>query len=428
MDFLNNSNGLDFTIKREDAFYSAAELENFKTQETKVIFNFIKENMYLIPFGDYLKRYIYYKLNLTGDYKEIDNSVYQKYIVDSFKETKTPPSFEPTSSKISALAKNWLNQTVVSRKTVLLLGFGLKMTVNEVSEFLKKSIQEGDFYFKNPFEIICWYCYKSGFGFNKMQELLNAYEDEIKNFETALLAEETLGIRQDFQKASSNRELLDLLRSHHLNIGQVYSFTAKKQFDVLYSECKKIIAGYRQAEENWEFENELYDFEYALIKKPYIDSSKKKSLLKNFREKQKQITDKDVSESDVEKFLCSGTPIDKKGNLTKISVSSLSANFSKKRMSRQHINDITSGKVSVDRFDLITMKFFIVAHSKFQEKNINRWWAFVEETNKMLDVCSMGELYIANPYDCFLQMCMLTDDPLSTYDSVIEKSYNVELT
>lgn len=421
---MDKSNGLDFTIKREDAFYGAAELEDFKTQEAKVIFNFIKENMYLIPFGDYLKRYIYYKLNLTGDYREIDISVYQKYIVDSFKETETPPSFETTSSKISALAKNWLSQTVVSRKTVFLLGFGLRMTVDEVSGFLKKAIQEGDFYFKNPFEIICWYCYKNGFGFSKMQELMKSYELEIKNYETTLLNEETMGIRRDFQKANSNRELLDLLKSHHLSIGQAYSFTAKKQFDFLYGECKKIIADYKQAEENWEFENELYDFEHAWIRKPYLGSEKKKSLLKKFKEKHKQISDKDVSESEVEKFLCSGTPIDKKGNLTKISVSSLSANFSKKRMSRQHINDIMSGKVSVDRFDLITLNFFIVAHNNIYEKSINRWWAFVDETNKMLDLCSMGELYIANPYDCFLQMCMLTDDPLSTYDSVIEKSYD----
>lgn len=39
-----------------------------------------------------------------------------------------------------------------------------------------------------------------------MQELMKAYEDEVKHFETALLAEETLGIRRDFQKACSNRE------------------------------------------------------------------------------------------------------------------------------------------------------------------------------------------------------------------------------
>ncbi len=422
---MNDYNDLDFTIKREEAFYNASELEIFKTQEAKVIFNFIKGNMYLIPFGDYLKRYIYYKLNLTGDYREIDISVYQNYIKESFKETGTPSSFDTdASSKISSLAKNWLNQTVVSRKTVLLLGFGLKMTVDEVSGFLKKAIQEGDFYFKNPFEIICWYCYKNGFGFSKMQELLKSYDHEIKNYETGLLNEETIGIRREFQQASSNRELLDLLQYHHLSIGYAYSFTAKKLFDFLYGECKKIIADYKQAEENWVFENELYDFEHALIRKPYLDSGKKKSLLKSFREKQKQISDKDVTESDVEKFLCSGTPIDKKGNLTKFSVSSLSANFSKKRMSRQHINDIISGKVSVDRFDLITLKFFIVAHSNIHEKNINRWWAFVDETNKMLNLCSMGELYIANPYDCFLQMCMLTDDPLSTYDSVIEKSYD----
>lgn len=46
-----------------------------------------------------------------------------------------------------------------------------------------------------------------------------------------------------------------------------------------------------------------------------------------------------------------------------------------------------------------------------------------QEFNEMLNECSMVELYTANPYDAFLQLCMLTDVPLATYDSVIEKSF-----
>ena len=35
----------------------------------------------------------------------------------------------------------------------------------------------------------------------------------------------------------------------------------------------------------------------------------------------------------------------------------------------------------------------------------------------------MGELYIQNPYECFLLICMLAEDPLGTYADVVERSY-----
>ena len=35
----------------------------------------------------------------------------------------------------------------------------------------------------------------------------------------------------------------------------------------------------------------------------------------------------------------------------------------------------------------------------------------------------MGPLYIANPYECFILMCLLSEDPLGTYSDVLEVSY-----
>ena len=48
---------------------------------------------------------------------------------------------------------------------------------------------------------------------------------------------------------------------------------------------------------------------------------------------------------------------------------------------------------------------------------------FIHTTNRMLERCGMGPLYIANPYECFILMCLLSEDPLGTYSDVLEVSY-----
>ena len=60
-----------------------------------------------------------------------------------------------------------------------------------------------------------------------------------------------------------------------------------------------------------------------------------------------------ISASDLEKVICSGIPINKMGNLKKMSASILAKHFSQKRFSRQRINNILNHKFPVERFDLI---------------------------------------------------------------------------
>jgi len=54
----------------------------------------------------------------------------------------------------------------------------------------------------------------------------------------------------------------------------------------------------------------------------------------------------------------------------------------------------------------------------------NRYIAFVDSTNEILNDCMMGELYVVNPYECFLLMCILSDCPLATYADVWEMSFD----
>ena len=83
-----------------------------------------------------------------------------------------------------------------------------------------------------------------------------------------------------------------------------------------------------------------------------------------------------ITPSDVEKVICSGIPINKMGNLKKMSASILAKHFSQKRFSRQRITNILSHKLPVERFDLITLEFFIVSQEMEDDDPFNRYKHF----------------------------------------------------
>ena len=84
---------------------------------------------------------------------------------------------KPTSTKLTSLVNNWLTQASVKRETVFLLGFGLRMSADDVSDFLTRVLREQDFDFHNPEEVIYWYCYFKQYGYHKAEELKNRYSE-----------------------------------------------------------------------------------------------------------------------------------------------------------------------------------------------------------------------------------------------------------
>ena len=87
----------------------------------------------------------------------------------------------PTSTKLPALVNNWLTQASVKRETVFLLGFGLRMSAEDVSDFLTRVLKEQDFDFHNPEEVIYWYCYSKQLPYSKAEE----YKENYKSMEPA---------------------------------------------------------------------------------------------------------------------------------------------------------------------------------------------------------------------------------------------------
>ena len=416
-------NGFDFTIIAENNFYDTVDAQTFHDEDAQQIFDHLQSRMQLIPFGDYLKRYIFTKAGFEGNLEDVPLKEYQCIIVDSFQENSTPKSFNETSTKFSALTKNWLTQTSVNRQVVFLLGFGLNMSVSDVSNFLVKVLRERDFNFKNPSEVVCWYCFVNGYKFPKYVQLMETYEKLPVGGE--LGGDLTIGVRDMFASVHNEEELisrLSLIKAD--NNGRFFSVTAKKNFDILYEKTKEIIAKCYSDDAQQQAWRDSVEYRDRVDNSTLLTIEEKNNRAAVIRNSAKTITPDDITESDVEKYLCCGVPFDKKGNLIKFNRSIFAKHFSSKRMSRQHINELLKNKVDIDRFDLITLCFFVHAMDDETDNNKRRYINIVNDVNRILVECNMGELYIANPYECFLLMCILSDCPMGTYADVLEKSFS----
>lgn len=379
----------EFTKKATQKFRQVVSLDTFEDEDADVIFNYLYKEMELVSFGDHLKRYIYERAGLEEPYGEVTQEIYRDIVVESFKETYTPKSMSPTSTKLPSLVNNWLNQASVKRETVFLLGFGLRMTVEDVSDFLTKVLREQDFDFHNPEEVIYWYCYYNQFGYYKAEE----YKEKYRNLPAYKKEPGEIVWGNDICLDTEEKFLqyLAYLKGGYEDPKSEKS-QAFQEFTRLLQEAKEIIAAmYRKDEEE--------------------------------RGRKKMWTAENITPSDVEKVICSGIPINKMGNLKKMSASILTKHFSQKRFSRQRITNILNHKFPVDRFDLITLQFFIVSQKMQEEDPYIRYHYFLEQIQGILERCGMGEIYIVNPYECFLLMCLLTDCPLAVFSEIWEKSY-----
>lgn len=430
MSDFDNIRDLDFTEAAWESLYDAVDDESFFEQDAHLIYRSLRHKMKFISFGDYLKRYIYLKAELEGPYADVELKEYQSIIKSAFSDNCTPASFTPTTAKLSALSKNWLTQQTVKRNVVFLLGFGLNMTVNDVNMFLTKALREPEINPKDPFEVICWYCYKNRYNYLKFTQLWEMYNNTPAGSVnmSVVYSERTVGVRNSMFSVHDDAALLahvaKLKNSDNMSL---VSLTARECFMELYDEARQLIADDYNKSADESHSNAVFDYQVKLSRNDRLYDYEKRQRIEKFRAEKKAFTKNDISESDIEHVICSSIPVDRHGNLTPAKASKLNEQFAGKRFSRQRIGEILAGRAEVTRFDLITLDFFVFSKKLEAYPDAkSRYTAFLDSINSILEKCCMGTVYIQNPYECFVLMCILSIDPLGTYADVWELSYDNE--
>ena len=389
---INLRQEFEFTDKAWDSFFSVVGSVDFNGKEVQAIYDVLHNNANKVDFSDYLKRYIYKKSFPDKNYEDIPQEEYRNTLIALFKDNQTPAVFDEGGTKLSAAVKNWLTRPAVSRKTVLLLGFGMAMTTSEVNDFLTKGICEQKLNPKDPLEVICRYCYTNRLGYYDFCELMTEYLALEPGMHSYNAAEDgmTGELYLSVQELETKKDLMEYL-SHIKDASGVsrYSRTLKRKFLELYDEARLLIAKTRGHSD--------------------VDS---------------------ITITDVERTIFAGVPINESSqNLVKEAECKLDVLYGK-RLSRMRLGRILGRNASglqeteINRYDLITLNFFIHAQKADIYPSVrDRFDAFYRQTNSMLRECFMHEMIIQNPFENFILSCMLTEDPLDTFENVWEKSY-----
>ena len=415
---------LDFTHQARKSFLNVARDPYFRDCDCDLIYEMLKKRIRTVPFGDYLKRYIYTKAEMEGSYLDIPVSVYQEIICAEFADRSTPCSFTKTSVRLRNAAKNWLEQQTVNRNVVLLLGFGLGMDADDVNSFLSKALQEPELNAKDPFEAICWYCYRKGFGYLKFEDLWNRFREAPDSEMSGPDLDSTIHFNSRFSEVEDEEQLYAFLASLPIVHGtKRQSISARKRFDSMYLEARTLVAGILTEAEKDRAKTRAGRLEDRLRANDRLYDYQKLRKITEEKGNYTVYSAEDITPADLENVILSAVPKDENGNLTPMNHSALNRQFSGKRLTRQHLGEIISGQAPITRYDLLTLNFFVHSQAGGDSRK-KRYTDFIESSNLLLGECNFGPLYAANPYEVFLLICMLADDPLGTYADVWEMSYD----
>lgn len=387
----------DYTRIAAAEFERIITSEKFADMDSDMIFDYLYHEGRPVPFQDYLKRYIYERVHIGLPFKEVSDEIYFEILNNNFKMNHAPWSFSSAKKSLTQTLKAWLRQDSVKRSTVFLLGFGLRMRETDVSEFLQKGIREEDFDFTSPEETVYWFCYHFDLRYAQAVSLLSeCAQISVQTMDSGRLEDWQEVIRRPDFESRGMDYLRDYLRQLKASgIGNERNAHVYQEFRNLYDRARRAAI--------------------PILQEHRMD-----------RNRPANIAVEDVGPSDLEMVLCSGIPSTSSGNLKKTSDSSLSEHFHERRPERHRFDNLLKKRVRVNRFDLITLLFFVYSQEVEPDWPCERFLKFVDEINQILTRCHMLELYPANPYEAFVSMCLVSDEPLAVYNEVWERSYQDE--
>ncbi len=379
-------NSYSFTLQAWNQIDRTLKSDAFQQMPTESIFRALVGGFHPVPFHEYLKRYLYLKTEMSQPFSTVPVQTYVDTILDAFQEAGVPVSFSPSTTRLRQSVTNWLTRNEVSRDTVLLLGFGLYMTPEEVNDFLTKALHTAMLDPDLPRDAICLYCYQHKYSFTKFRQLWNLYESMGDHLEQTLI-EQT----QPVHRAESRiiiQEDTELF-SHILAFRQAPGITP------LQTHIRDIYA-------------RLYQDTLKLISTNQHSTVRRKA----------------GNPGTVEKVLSAYAPLNPHGNLVSRKDVRVLSDLARLRVSRQHIHRILSDECLPTRYDLLTLHFF--QQSNMLRETDNRKTAvfqYTKSADELLADCGFGGMYPVDPFDAFLIFCMLTTDPFAAYTDVMEYAY-----
>lgn len=386
-------------------------------------------------FVDYIRKYIYWKVfkEQGRKFEDIKDAEYVSVAKQAFIDNNMINRMSAES-----IRKQFSNNSYeVKRKTVYIWAFGLNMSVEEVAELFRKGARMQDFHFRNPYEIICYYCLKKvECNYDDVERLMDTYTEKVKlgvklsDVSTQKKESYTSDYRQIFEQIDDENALMNELLILTIDLfgkdvnldnsivndfmeGKVCSKSAKEVYDELINEYKKrllIEAEYEREEKllileaedgnslrrqekdkDWAEKTDIADIAYA-------------NLVDSINEIYTQKVDEIINEVWIDDFW----------KLEKKWMGKIDKNFFAK-------ND--KAEARIERNDIITLVFLNWCYeSGLDEVLVGcRFSDFTDTVNHYLLKCNMQPFYLPNPYESLIAICLESEDPEETFKVAMKK-------
>ncbi|MBQ3762134.1 MAG: hypothetical protein II875_09030 [Clostridia bacterium] len=341
-------------------------------------------------FNEELKELIAGKFSVEPSSGPDDIAVFVDIIIRSFGDRQVPAHFDLAQGSLRKLSKNWLTQRSVSRDTVLLLGFGLGLSLDEAETLLTKGLGDTRLNPKDPFETLCWYCFKNGLEYHEFSRLRQAVKQSNALGKDGFVPNDsTEKFRSLRDQITSEAELIEFIRTISvIHDWRAQSYSARKAFMQMYMACGAILAP-----DETRISPDT-DGDYAAR-----------------------------CAATVEKELYSATPKDENYNLKPLKNTRLGRILNVPRLSRQRMRDILNLQTRINRADLLTLSFLLTSLTFVLSDGGSLKSGFIEHADANLIRCGMCALDRRRPYDALLTLCTDTVDPLETFNDVTDLAY-----
>ena len=429
-----NDWGLDKIYEIEDSITS------LEKNETEII-EYLRDIRYSMPLGTALRRYIcnkYGKLNdkkycvelqdgkkyvlkdIKADDYDLQNDDIKEYI-DIFQAINAKNNSSDDGSLFLEIPKPEIRRLLRSttycvRSKMFLISFALHMNSDEMRKFLTDVLAEQTYNYRDPEEIIAFYCQSNekinSYGhFLRLQKMFN---EAVKASEPNL--DKPINNYTEYAKTSfensinSENELIEFLVANIPNFAG-YSQTAYNEFMILYEKAKKKSKIYQITDES-----------HKLIQ---VDNSEQlaKAMLEFVPRAtyKREKDDKTIYSNDF--IPVSNGEAGQKSKKTQ--TTTLPKEITMNMLVSDRLEDLRKGKKPVTRKDLVFMKFYVFTRDLDKKKRYSQddYLDFIDECNAMLMRCGMSRLYPANRFENLILLSLLSSKPFDMFGNIIEYSF-----
>lgn len=453
----------------EERIYDMEEgLSSIEDNEEAIV-NYLKNIKCSMPLGLALRRYLCGKFSksydystkrfifelsngdfvYTSDYRQDDYDVCNddvKEYTDIFMDINARFNTSSTGELVSEInkveARRMLRVTKVClRKKMFLISFALHMNSTEMYKFLTDVLAEQSYNYRDPDEVIAYYCHSHD-EINNYIDFCRIKAEYKKRVSVQPSEQGKCDIYTKFARrtvtiqVNNEGDLYKFLLANTANF-HGFSQTAYDEFMRLYDEAMENTT--LQFISN---DEDLRGYEGTTMKKRLAREeriNRSRTLKKPENSEQLanvmfQCIPRYVSERmrDGEKIVTmdfisiSNGELGQKGK--KAQTTLLPKEITMNLLVSDRLDDLRSQKKQVDRKDLVFMKFY--NFGLFLQKkggySHNDYMCFVDECNEMLMRCGMSKLYLANRFENLIMLSLVSENPFEMFESIIENSIIAE--